>query len=116
MIKLAVAGSPIGHSLSPLLHSTAYDILGVKADFGSNEIKEQDFGNYYFECKNSGFRGLALTMPLKEISIGFVDRVDPIAKQISSVTQLSLNQLEVSVYQQIFWPLRIYLNRTLARK
>jgi shikimate dehydrogenase len=88
LIKLAVAGSPIGHSLSPLLHSTAYEILGVKADFGSNEVKEQDFGNFYFECKNAGFRGLALTMPLKEISIGFVDRVDPIAKQISSVNTI----------------------------
>ena len=88
MIKLAVAGSPIGHSLSPLLHSTAYEILGVKAEFGSNDVKEQDFGNYYFECKNAGFRGLALTMPLKEISIGFVDRVDPIAKQISSVNTI----------------------------
>jgi len=101
LIKLAVAGSPIGHSLSPLLHSTAYEILGVKADFGSNDVKEQDFGNYYFECKNAGFRGLALTMPLKagfrglaltmplkEISIGFVDRVDPIAKQISSVNTI----------------------------
>jgi hypothetical protein len=50
LIKLAVAGSPIGHSLSPLLHSTAYEILGVKADFGSNEIKEQDFGNFYYQC------------------------------------------------------------------
>jgi shikimate dehydrogenase len=75
LIKLAVAGSPIGHSLSPLLHSTAYEILGVKAEFGSNDVKEQDFGNYYFECKNAGFRGLALTMPLKEISIGFVDTI-----------------------------------------
>jgi len=88
LIKLAVAGSPIDHSLSPLPHSTAYEILGVKADFGSNEVKEQDFGNFYFECKNAGFRGLALTMPLKEISIGFVDRVDPIAKQISSVNTI----------------------------
>ncbi len=88
MIKLAVAGLPISHSLSPLLHSTAYKILGVEADFSSAEIGEDKFGNFYFEAKKSGFRGLALTMPLKEISIGFVDRVDPVAKQITSVNTI----------------------------
>ena len=53
MIKLAVAGYPISHSLSPLLHSTAYKILGVEAEFLSAEISEDKFGDYYFEAKNS---------------------------------------------------------------
>lgn len=88
MIKLAVAGSPISHSLSPLLHSIAYEILNVPADFTSNEVTDLEFGDLYFQAKNSGYRGLALTMPLKEIAIGFVDRVDPIAKQISSINTI----------------------------
>lgn len=88
MIKLAVAGLPISHSLSPLLHSTAYKILGIEADFSTAEISEDKFGDFYFEAKKSGYRGLALTMPLKEISIGFVDRVDPVAKQITSVNTI----------------------------
>ena len=88
MIKLAVAGSPISHSLSPLLHTTAYELLGVKATFLTEELTDLDFGEFYFSAKASGYRGLALTMPLKEISIGFVDRVDPIAKQISSINTI----------------------------
>jgi shikimate dehydrogenase len=88
MIKMAVAGSPIGHSLSPLLHATAYKLLGIEADFLSEEITEDKFGEFYFNAKNAGYRGLALTMPLKEISIGFVDRVDPVAKQIASVNTI----------------------------
>lgn len=85
MIKLAVAGSPITHSLSPLLHSTAYELLGVSASFTTEEVTDLNFGEFYFKAKEAGYRGLALTMPLKEISIGFVDRVDPVAKQISSI-------------------------------
>ena len=85
MIKLAVAGSPITHSLSPLLHTTAYELLGVPASFTAEEVTDLNFGEFYFKAKEAGYRGLALTMPLKEISIGFVDRVDPVAKQISSI-------------------------------
>jgi shikimate dehydrogenase len=85
MIKLAVAGSPITHSLSPLLHTTAYELLGVPASFTTEEVTDLNFGEFYFKAKEAGYRGLALTMPLKEISIGFVDRVDPVAKQISSI-------------------------------
>lgn len=85
MIKLAVAGSPINHSLSPLLHTTAYELLGVPASFTTEEVTDLNFGEFYFKAKEAGYRGLALTMPLKEISIGFVDRVDPVAKQISSI-------------------------------
>lgn len=88
MIKLAVAGKPISHSLSPLLHTTAYEILGVEAQFLANEVSEDKFGDFYFNAKNNGYRGLAMTMPLKEISIGFVDRVDPIAKQIGSINTI----------------------------
>ncbi|MSV75842.1 MAG: shikimate dehydrogenase, partial [Actinobacteria bacterium] len=30
MIKAAVLGSPISHSLSPKIHSKAYEILGLE--------------------------------------------------------------------------------------
>jgi len=88
MIKLAVACKPISHSLSPLLHTTAYEILGIKAEFLAEEVSEDTFADFYFNAKNNGYRGLAMTMPLKEISIGFVDRVDPIAKQIGSINTI----------------------------
>ena len=88
MIKLAVAGKPISHSLSPLLHTTAYEILGIKAEFLAEEVSEDTFADFYFNAKSNGYRGLAMTMPLKEISIGFVDRVDPIAKQIGSINTI----------------------------
>jgi shikimate dehydrogenase len=88
MIKMAVAGSPIGHSLSPLLHNHAYEILGVKAEFNSEEVTELTFPDFYYRSRDAGFRGLALTMPLKEIAIGFADRVDPVAKQIASINTI----------------------------
>lgn len=88
MMKAAVAGSPIGHSLSPFLHRKAYELLQVNAQFESIETDENNFGNLYQKAKSDAYRGLALTMPLKEISIGFLDHVDPVAKSISSINTI----------------------------
>ena len=39
MITAGVLGSPISHSLSPLLHNTVYDFLGIKASYVSYEVQ-----------------------------------------------------------------------------
>lgn len=46
MIKMKVAGSPIGHSLSPLLHNHAYQTLNVAAEFTSEEVNELSFQTF----------------------------------------------------------------------
>ena len=33
MIRCAVLGSPISHSLSPLIHNTAYEELGIEGRY-----------------------------------------------------------------------------------
>ena len=58
MIKLAVAGFPISHSLSPLLHSTAYKILGVDADFSSAEISEDKLSEFNTKFSNKECRAI----------------------------------------------------------
>jgi shikimate 5-dehydrogenase len=56
MIKMKVAGSPIGHSLlHPLLHNHAYQILGVAAEFTSEEVSELTFPDFYYRCRDSGY-------------------------------------------------------------
>ena len=38
MIKAGVLGSPISHSLSPLLPTTAYKYLGIEGDYRAYEV------------------------------------------------------------------------------
>ncbi len=65
MIKAAVLGSPISHSLSPLLHKTAYELLGVDGDYSAIEMVSEKLATFIGSLDNS-WRGLSLTMPLKE--------------------------------------------------
>ena len=87
-IKMAVLGKPISHSLSPTLHRKAYEILKIDAEFDAFEVDENNYFEFYKKARDSGWRGLALTMPLKEIALGFADRIDPLAKQIRSINTI----------------------------
>ena len=66
MIKAAVLGSPISHSLSPLLHNHAYSILGVKGDYSAIDVPEAALIPFLSESISENWTGFNMTMPLKE--------------------------------------------------
>ena len=61
---LAVLGSPIAHSKSPLLHAAAYRVLALAWSYSAIEVVEGSLGAFVNTC-DAGWRGLSLTMPLK---------------------------------------------------
>ena len=66
MIKAAVLGSPISHSLSPLLHNYAYSILGVEGDYSALDVPEAELIPFLSKSISENWTGFNMTMPLKE--------------------------------------------------
>jgi len=64
-MKAAVLGSPIKHSLSPLLHNYAYELLGIEGEYVAIEMVPERLSEFLTSL-DSNWRGLSLTMPLKE--------------------------------------------------
>ncbi|MCI1984024.1 MAG: shikimate dehydrogenase [Bifidobacteriaceae bacterium] len=66
----AVLGKPIAHSLSPLLHTAAYEALGIAEawSYGRREVAEAELAHFIETAvqPDSKWRGLSLTMPLKK--------------------------------------------------
>lgn len=62
---LAVWGDPIGHSQSPALHAAAYRELGLDWHYDRRQVDAASFADA-FAALDSRWRGLSLTMPLKE--------------------------------------------------
>ena len=92
MIKCAVLGSPISHSLSPLLHRTAYEELGIEGSYDAIEIDESNFDSFFEKAKRENWTGFSLTMPLKELAYLRADQSDNLVKKISSAnTLLNIN-------------------------
>ncbi|MFB6606001.1 shikimate dehydrogenase [Streptomyces noursei] len=83
--KAAVLGSPIAHSLSPVLHRAAYDELGLTGwEYGRHEVDESGLPGF-LEGLGPEWAGLSLTMPLKRAVIPLLDEITPTAASVEAV-------------------------------
>ena len=77
--RAAVLGSPIEHSLSPVLHTAAYAALGLAHwSYTAIECDEAGLPALIASC-DSRWAGLSLTMPLKRAVLPLLDRTEPLA-------------------------------------
>jgi len=83
MISAGVLGSPISHSLSPLLHKTIYEFLGIKASYEAYEVSSGQLMDF-LDHDGSSLNCLSLTMPLKEEALTIAHSVSEVSRQIQS--------------------------------
>lgn len=83
MHRAAVLGSPISHTRSPDMHRAAYAELGLDWTYDAIECNDRDFAAF-FAGLDEQWRGLSLTMPLKEVVLDVVEDVDDRARQAHS--------------------------------
>jgi shikimate dehydrogenase len=94
--RCAVLGSPIEHSLSPVLHRAAYGHLGLDWTYDRVEVDEHQLAP--FVCGlDASWRGLSLTMPLKVAVLG-LGHVDELAKLAGAGNTLIVEGGERWVY------------------
>ena len=86
--RCAVLGSPIEHSLSPVLHTAAYEHLGLTGwEYGRHEVTESTLGPF-LDGLDGSWRGLSLTMPLKYAALSCADEVSPLARVVSAANTM----------------------------
>ncbi len=79
-LKAAVLGSPIAHSLSPVLHRAAYRALGLNDwSYQAIDCDEARLPALLEGC-GPDWAGLSLTMPLKRTVLPILDAVDPLTR------------------------------------
>ncbi|MFE2053298.1 shikimate dehydrogenase [Streptomyces sp. NPDC059459] len=83
--RAAVLGSPIAHSLSPVLHRAAYAELGLEGwTYDRFEVDEAALPGF-FEGLGPEWAGLSLTMPLKRAVIPLLDGLSDTAASVDAV-------------------------------
>lgn len=88
MLNAAVLGSPIGHSLSPVLHRAGYEAAGLTDwRYTAHEVTVEGLTPFLVGCDET-WRGLSLTMPLKEAALQVAATVDPLARALGAANTL----------------------------
>jgi shikimate dehydrogenase len=86
----AVIGSPVGHSLSPVMHNAAFAASGVDWRLVAFDVAAGRAGDAVAAMATLGIGGFAVTMPHKEQMAAVVDEVDPAAAALRSVNTVLL--------------------------
>lgn len=90
--RAAVLGSPIAHSLSPVLHRAAYAALGLDTwTYDRFEVDEDGLPAFVAGLDDS-WAGLSLTMPLKRAIIPLLDEISDTAASVEAVNTVVLTE------------------------
>lgn len=88
-LRAAVLGSPIAHSLSPVLHRAGYAALGLTDwTYGAHDVQAAALAGFVAGLDDVAWRGLSLTMPLKEAAFDVAATVSDVARAAGAVNTL----------------------------
>ncbi len=84
-----IIGFPVKHSLSPEMHNTAFDHLGLNFCYVPLEVRPEDLKDAVKGLKALGFVGANVTIPHKQAVIAYLDGVDEEASFIGAVNTIT---------------------------
>ena len=87
-VTVGVMGDPVTHSLSPRLHMAAFDALGIDGRSLPFTVGYADAPDAVTAMRTLGFRGLSVTMPLKETVMVLADAVSDTAARLAATNCL----------------------------
>lgn len=93
MIRLGLIGYPLGHSLSPKIHTAALKACELEGNYSLFPIQpddQQGLKNLLARVRNNEITGFNVTIPHKQNVIPMLDEVTPTSKLIGAVNTISL--------------------------
>ena len=85
MIRLGLVGEKLSHSQSPQIHEEIMRQRGINGTYEILEFPKETFARDFSTLKDSGYRGVNITIPYKETVIPLLDDISQQAKYIGAV-------------------------------
>jgi len=82
---MGLIGYPLGHSVSPAMHNTAFKKLGLDCEYSLFEVEPKDLKEAVEGMRALHIAGFNVTIPHKEAVMPFLDEVTEIARVIGAV-------------------------------
>ncbi|WP_218566282.1 shikimate dehydrogenase [Vallicoccus soli] len=90
-MRAGVLGSPVAHSLSPVLHRAAYAQLGLDWSYDAHDVPAGGLAGF-LDALGPDWAGLSVTMPLKREALDLVDWASPGARDVEAVNTVLLSR------------------------
>lgn len=81
-------GNPVDKSPSHTTHNKVFEFYNLNAVYIKMNIQPQELWAFFKEIKSLNFKGLSVTMPLKEAVMPYLDELDSKAHSISAVNTI----------------------------
>lgn len=83
-----VAGSPVTHSLSPLIHNAWLQAAGIDGVYVAFPVQDKGFEAFVHGLRGGVIRGLNVTVPFKERALALADAASPRATEAGAANVL----------------------------
>lgn len=107
-----VIGDPIGHSLSPLIHTYVFKELHLPYAYETRHVPKEKLYDFVIQSRKNQRPGFNVTIPHKQNIIPFLDALDPLAKQIGAVNTVDCKNGKWTGYNTDMEGFRMALART----
>ncbi|MBW2053132.1 MAG: shikimate dehydrogenase [Deltaproteobacteria bacterium] len=81
-----VLGSPVGHSLSPVIHNAAFKRLGLNCFYVPMDVEDAELA--FQSIQRLGFRGVSVTRPHKIAVMSLLDQIEKPARVLGAVNTI----------------------------
>jgi len=92
MKRAAVLGHPISHSLSPKLHGYWLKKYQIDGLYEAIDTPPEILSERLSQLMSEGYKGVNLTVPLKELAMPLMDELTETACQIGAVNTVTFHQ------------------------
>jgi shikimate dehydrogenase len=95
---IGLLGYPLGHSLSPLMHNTAFESLSLDKIYIPIEVAPENLETVVKGMAKMNFEGFNVTIPCKIEIMKLLDEVDDYAKCIGAVNTVVVHEGKLKGY------------------
>jgi shikimate dehydrogenase len=115
MVSLyAILGKPVTHSLSPVIHAAAYEVLGLDWQYSAFEVGETELEQ--FLGAHQEFSGFSLTMPLKRALFAYGQKsgwkVDATSEELEASNTLVRSGDSTEIFNTDVFGARVALQKS----
>ncbi|MBN1643955.1 MAG: shikimate dehydrogenase [Dehalococcoidales bacterium] len=83
-----IIGDPIEHTMSPIMHNTAFKTLGLDYVYVPFKVKNKELKQAIEGVRTLNIRGINVTIPHKVAVLPLLDKIDSLAEKIGAVNTI----------------------------